>query len=107
MHGVGVWVDAVGHHGSIRGGQGTGPACSSRSGGGSSGWVIGTGGVAIGAEGIGLLVRLRLRLRWGRGVRMTAQAGTLEQVLLLARGVFGADLLAIDALDGEALEIQS
>lgn len=30
--------------------------------------------------------------------------GTLEQVLALARGVLGADGLAIDALGGEALE---
>jgi hypothetical protein len=33
----------------------------------------------------------------------TAKARALEQMLLLARGVLRADLLAVDALDGETL----
>jgi len=34
---------------------------------------------------------------------LLAETGTLEQVLLLARGVLCPDLLAVDALDGETL----
>ena len=34
---------------------------------------------------------------------MATETGALQQVLLLTRGVFGADLLAVDTLDGETL----
>lgn len=40
-----------------------------------------------------------------RGIRMVCKAGALEKVLLLARSVLRADLLAIDALHREALVI--
>lgn len=40
-------------------------------------------------------------------VVMTSQGRTLEQMLLLATGVLRPDLLAVDALDGEALYISN
>jgi hypothetical protein len=40
-----------------------------------------------------------------RGIRMACKAGALEKVLLLARSILRADLLAIDALHREALVI--
>lgn len=57
------------------------------------------GGVSIwSGDAIRSCLRLGLRLSL-----RTAKARALEQMLLLARGVLRADLLTVDALDGETL----
>lgn len=71
---------------------------------GSSCRAAGSAGVSIGStDAIGGLGRLG---RLGR-VGMTAQARTLEEMLLLSRGILRADLLAVDTLDRETLDMRT
>lgn len=98
LHGGSMGIDAVRHHGPVGSRQGTWARASAWCSGCSA---IGSRRIAIGSTDAigGGLSSLRLSL----GVGMATETGALEQVLLLTRGVFGADLLAVDTLDGETL----
>ena len=91
-------IDAVRHHGPVGSRQGTWARARAWC---SGCRAIGSRRISIGStDTIGSgLSSLRLSL----GVGMATETGALEQVLLLTRGVFGADLLAVDTLDGETL----
>lgn len=90
-------IDAVSHQGTVgswHGGRISRAAWSGRR-------AIGGAGVAIArANAIGSLGRL---IRLGR-VGVTTKTGALEEMLFLSRGILCTNLLAVDALDGEALE---
>lgn len=89
-------ADSIRHHGPIGSGQlGSGwPRTRARR---SSGRPIWSRRVAVRrADAVGASCR-RGRLRRGS---MASKARALEQMLLLARGVLRANLLAVDALDG-------
>lgn len=95
-------IDTVRHHGTVGSRESTGPRASTRRGGRST---IRGGRVSIGSSdairgrggGLGL----------GLGIGVAAETGTLKQVLLLARGVLCANLLAVDTLDGKTLRKQT
>ena len=97
-----MWIDAVGHHGPVGSRESTRARARARRGGRGA---IGGGSIAIssgdairgGLGGLGL----------GLGVSVAAEAGALEQVLLLARGVLCANLLAVDTLNGKTLRKQT
>lgn len=94
-------IDTVGHHGAVRCGEGSscGPRARPRARGRRAIWccvVPVRRGDAIRASSSSLLGLSSSGL-------LLAETGTLEQVLLLARGVLCPDLLAVDALDGETL----
>ncbi len=57
------------------------------------------------AEAVGSSDAIASRGWWTRGIGMVLQTGTLEEVLLLARGVLCSDLLTVDALNGHALVV--
>jgi hypothetical protein len=85
-------IDTVGHQSAVRSWDGTRTSWASRGG----RCAIGGAGVAIGRTDsvrgwLGGLGRLRR-------VGVTAQTGTLEKMLFLARGVLCANLLAVDTL---------
>lgn len=95
LNGSRMVVDSIGHHGPVGRGQ-LGGGSARRSG----GRPIGSRRVAVGrADAVGACCSCR-RLRRGR---VAAKPRALEQMLLLARGVLCANLLAVDALDGQTL----
>lgn len=96
----GVRIDAVGHHRPVGGRKGTGTGCGCSR---SRNWSIRCCRISIwSADTIGnWLSGLGLRIR---GIGMTSETGALGQMLLLARGILRANLLAVDALDREALD---
>lgn len=101
LDGIGMRIDTVGHHGAVRCGEGSscGPRARPRARGRRAIWccvVPVRRGDAIRASSSSLLGLSSSGL-------LLAETGTLEQVLLLARGVLCPDLLAVDALDGETL----
>lgn len=75
-----------------------------RGSGGSGAGARGGRRIAVGCNAVG-------SSRCGSGLDMalvvTAQGRTLEQMLLLPAGVLCADLLAVDALDGQTLQRRS
>lgn len=96
LHRGGMGIDAVGHHGSIGGGQGTGARAST--------WCGGRGAIGGGRVSVGRGDAVGRGLGLGLGIGVATQTGTLEEMLLLAGSVLRTNLLAVDALDGETLQ---
>jgi hypothetical protein len=90
-------VDIIRHHGPVGSRQSPRTGTSAWRGGGRT---IGSGRVSIwrsDAVGTG-------RGGLGLGLAVAAQTGTLEKMLLLTRGIFCANLLTVDTLDGKTLK---